>query len=100
MSKVFVITRTSDSWLDGTCPVGVFSSREAAEKFLEKERGVVMKHFRAMNKDPEDWTEQEKEIYEEVLFHDPGHYPEDDYDLAMDYAEAMTHVIWELDLND
>lgn len=101
MSKpVFVITRTTDSWLDGTVPVGVFSSREAAEKFLEEERGVKMEYFRVFSKDWDDWTEEEKEKYGEVLEHDPGYFPEDDYDLAMDYCEASTYAILEMPLND
>lgn len=97
MSKtVFVITRTTDSWSDGTVPVGVFSSREAAERFLEKERGVVLEYFQVFNKDWDDWTQEEKDKYGEVLDHDPGCYPEDDYELAMDYCEASTHRIWEM----
>jgi hypothetical protein len=101
MSKtVFVITRTTDSWSDGTVPVGVFSSREAAERLLEKERGVVLDYFQVFSKDWDDWTQEEKDKYGEVLAHDPGYYPEDDYDLAMDYCEASTYKIWEMPVDD
>jgi len=88
MEKVYIVSRTSDSWGGD---LFVFSTREKALDHLAS-HGVNLDYFRIFNSPESELTKEEKELREEVLCHDPGCYPEDDWD---QYMRASTHVIIE-----